>query len=89
MPFPVIHAFFADDTCLIVHNSTLSALRHECNREKQKLHKRHCANELQINSEKSEVLIIPFKISAAKTDLIILLTMRVQNLHGNIKIPWY
>ena len=30
---------FADDTCLIVRNSTLSGLEHEYNREMQKLHK--------------------------------------------------
>ena len=37
---------FADDTCLIVCNSTLSGLKHECNREMQNLCKWSCANEL-------------------------------------------
>ena len=58
---------FADDTWLIVRNSTLSALEHKCNREMQSLHK-PCANEPQINPEKSKALIIPSKLSAPKTD---------------------
>ena len=62
---------FADDTCLSVRNSTLSGLEYECNREMQKLYKWCCANELQINPEKSEALMIPSQISAPKTDLII------------------
>ena len=37
----------------------------------QKHYKWCCANELQINSEKSEALMIPSQISAPKTDLII------------------
>ena len=37
----------------------------------QKLYKWCCANELQINPEKSEALMIPFQISALKTDLIV------------------
>ena len=60
-----------DDTCLIVRNSTLSALQHESNREMLKLHKWCCANRLQINSEKSEATIIPSQLSVPKTDLII------------------
>ena len=57
---------FADDTCLSVRNSTLSGLEYKCNREMQKLYKWCCANELQINPEKSEALMIPSQISAPK-----------------------
>ena len=55
---------FADDTCIIVRNSTLSGLQHKCNLEMQKLHKWCCANELQINPEKSEALKILSQLSA-------------------------
>ena len=63
---------FADDTCLNVHNSTISVLEVKCNRKMQKLHKYFWANELQINSEKSEALKIPSKLSTQKTDLSIM-----------------
>ena len=54
-----------------MRNSTLSDLEHECNQEMQKLYQWCCANELQINPEKSEALMIPSQISAPKTDLLI------------------
>ena len=62
---------FADDTCLIVRNSTLTGLESECSWETQKLRNWCCANKLQINPEKSEALMIPSQLSAPKTDLII------------------
>ena len=49
---------FADNNFIIVRNSTLSGLEHECNRKLQKLHKWCLANELQINPKKSEALMI-------------------------------
>ena len=54
---------FADDTCLILRNSSLSDLELNCNAELQNLNKWCIANKLQINSQKSAAIIIPPKFN--------------------------
>ena len=54
---------FADDTCLILRNSSLSDLELNCNTELQNLNKWCIANKLQINPQKSDAIIIPPKFN--------------------------
>ena len=60
---------FADDTCLILNNPSDSALETACNLELHNLYKWCNANKLQINPQKSAVLIIPFKLNSPKLNL--------------------
>ena len=60
---------FADDTCLILNNSSASALETVCNLELHNLYKSFNANKLQINPQKSAVLTISSKLNSPKLDL--------------------
>ena len=53
---------FADDTCIVVSNSSKSLLEQTCNSEMQHLKKWCDANELQINPNKSVIICIPPKL---------------------------
>ena len=53
---------FADDTCLLVSSPSLTVLENECNKEIS-------ANKLQMNPEKSAIMVIPSKLTAQTTNL--------------------
>ena len=55
---------FADHTCLLVSSPSLTILENECNKEMNKLLIWFRANELQINAEKSAIIVIPSKSNA-------------------------
>ena len=55
---------FADDTCLLVSSPSLTGLKNECNKEINKLQTWISANELQINPEKSAIIVIPSNLTA-------------------------
>ena len=60
---------FADDTCLLANSPSLTVLENECNKEMNKLQTWISANELQINLEKSAIIVIPSKLTAQTTNL--------------------
>ena len=60
---------FADDTCFILNNSTLNDFENNCNSAFCRLRKWCNANELQINSEKSTVIILPPKLNCSVPEL--------------------
>ena len=60
---------FADDTCLLVSSPSLTILENECNKEMNKLLIWFRANELQINPEKSAIIVIPSKLNAQTANL--------------------
>ena len=60
---------FADDTCLVLSNSSPSLLETDCNLEMQNLKIWCNANKLQIDSQKFSVLAIPFKFISPSLDL--------------------
>ena len=60
---------FADDTCLALSNSSLNALEVNCNCELWRLHKWCNANELQINPEKSTIIIFPPKLNLPRPEV--------------------
>ena len=60
---------FAVDTCLLVSSPSLTVLKNECNKEINKLQVWFSANELQINPEKSAIIVIPSKLTALTTNL--------------------
>lgn len=64
-----IPRLFADDTCLVLSNSSFSSLETECNKELEKLKNWCSANELQINPNKSSALIIPSTLNSINPDL--------------------
>ena len=55
---------FADDTCLLMSSPSLTGLKNECNKEMNKLQTWISAYELQINPEKSAIIVIPSKLTA-------------------------
>ena len=55
---------FANDTCLLLSSPSLTGLKNECNKEMNKLQTWISANELQINPEKSAIIVIPSKLTA-------------------------
>ena len=60
---------FADDACLLVSSPSLTVLENGCNKEMNKLQTCISANELQMNSEKSAIIVIPSKLTAQTTNL--------------------
>ena len=54
---------FADDTCLVLSNSSLSILEDNCNRKLDNLKKWCNANRLKINPEKSAVVFVSPKLN--------------------------
>ena len=54
---------FADDTCLIIENSSLSNLELQCNLGLKNLRNWRTANRLKINAQKSAVIVIPPKLN--------------------------
>ena len=54
---------FADDTCLVLSNSSLSKLEDNCNKKLNNLKKWCNANKLKINTEKSAVVLVPPKFN--------------------------
>ena len=54
---------FADDTCLMVSEKSISLLEQSCNSELHRLKKLCVANKLQINPDKSVLIYIPFKLN--------------------------
>ena len=54
---------FADDTCLVLSNPSLTALETNCNLELKKLQNWCNANKLQINPKKSAFILIPPKLN--------------------------
>ena len=60
---------FADDTCLALNNSSLNALEVKCNCELRRLHNWCNANELQINPEKSTIIIFPPKLNLSRPEV--------------------
>ena len=60
---------FTVDSCLLVRSPSLTVLENECNKEINKLKIWFSANELQINPEKSAIIVIPSKLTALITNL--------------------
>ena len=60
---------FADDTCLAPNHSSLNALEVNCNCELGRLHNWCNANELQINPEKSTIIIFPPKLNFPRPEV--------------------
>ena len=62
---------FADDTCPVLSNSSLSKFEDNCNKELNNLRKWCNANKLKINSEKSAVVLVPpkFNLQTGKFDV--------------------
>ena len=60
---------FADDTCLALNNSSLNALEVNCNCELHRLYNWCNANELQINPEKSTIIIFPPKLNFPRPEV--------------------
>ena len=60
---------FADDTYLVLKNSTLNELETNCNLELQNLHRWCNANELQINPEKFKAVILLPKLNSPEPEL--------------------
>ena len=54
---------FAQDTCLALNISSQNALEVDCNCELRRLHNWCNANKLQINPEKSTIIIFPPKLN--------------------------
>ena len=59
---------FADDTCLIISDPSLENLEFQCNSELRKLHNWCNCNKLQINPQKSAVILIPPKVNDNNCD---------------------
>ena len=55
---------FADDICLFLSDSSLLNLELNCNTELRNLHNWCVANKLQINPQKSAVIIVPPRLNA-------------------------
>ena len=70
---------FADDTCLLVSSPSPTVLENECNKEMHKLQTWISANELQINPEKSAIIVISSKLTAQTTNLSIFYNERPIN----------
>ena len=62
---------FADDTCLVLSNFSLSKLEDSCNRELNNLKKWCNANKLKINPENFAVVLVPpkFNLQTGKFDI--------------------
>ena len=60
---------FADDTCSVLSNTSISNLESNCNRELTKVLNWCNANKLQINPVKSTAVLIPSKLNAANVSL--------------------
>ena len=76
---------FADDTCLLVSRSSLTVLENECNKQINKLQSWFSANKLQINPEKSAIIVIPSKLTAQTTNLSIFYYERSINCFESLK----
>ena len=63
---------FADDTCLVVSNSSFSSLEQRCNAELENLKNWCNANKLQINPNKSMRIYVPSKLYMNEAKLKIL-----------------
>ena len=63
---------FADDTCLVVSNSSFSSLEQRCNAELENLKNWCNANKLQINPKKSISIYVPPKLNINEEKLKIL-----------------
>ena len=70
---------FADDTCLVLNNSSLSILELNCNIELKNLKNWCDANKLQINPQKSAVIVIPPKLNSP--------SVNIQLMYNNSLIP--
>ena len=70
---------FADDTCLVFNNSSLSILELNCNIELKNLKNWCDANKLQINPQKSAVIVIPPKLNSP--------SVNIQLMYNNSLIP--
>ena len=62
---------FADETCLVLNNFSLSKFEDNCYRKLNNLKKWYNANKLKINPEKSVVVLVPPKLNlqAGKSDV--------------------
>ena len=60
---------FADDTCIMLNDSSLPNLETKCNTELNQLENWCNANKLQINQKKSNVLLIPSKLNSPPLNL--------------------
>ena len=60
---------FADDTCLALNNSSLNALEVNSTSELRRLRNWCNANELQINPEKSTIIIFPPKLNLPRPEV--------------------
>ena len=65
-------SLFADDTCLVSTNSTISDLETDCNLQMDKLNKWCDANELQINPTKSSTMLITPKTNSSNLNIQVL-----------------
>ena len=66
MIFPML---FADDTCIVIHQSNQTALTEEANRELVNVHKWTQANKITVNPQKSSSLVIPPKATNYTCDV--------------------
>ena len=76
---------FADDTCLIVKNSALKELEIKCNSKLRNLNRWCCANELQINPEKSKAIIVSPKLNTPQPELNLLYNTANISLNDSCK----
>jgi len=60
---------YADDTCQILSNTSPSDVEAVCNSELKNLHNWCNANMLQINPQKQNILISPYKLNSPSLDL--------------------
>ena len=76
---------FADNTCLLVSSPSPTVLENECNKKMNKLQIWFSANELQINLEKSAIIVIPSTLTAQTTNLSIFYNKRPINCFESSK----
>ena len=76
---------FADDTCIIIHQSNQTALTEETNRELANVHKWPQANKITENPQKSSSLIILPKTTNNTCDVKISFDNSIIALQDNVK----
>ena len=76
---------FADDTCIIIHQSNQTALTEETNRELANVHKWTQANKITVNPQKSSSLVIPPKTTNNTCDVEISFDNSIIALQDSVK----
>ena len=76
---------FADDMCLLLHNSNLSSLRENINVEISHLYEWCNSNKLKINPSKRNALIICPKLNNTITEFTVFLNNKTIEIHEKAK----